>query len=941
MSMQQKTIQALAITLFIGFLTWGIYTTLVYLGVPVHGTTLLNDVALAMVGESCEPSAFLCRGWHGLFPFLFRTVGRAEPLLWYLIGSISIYALFIGWQGLRTGQFRVSFAMKPWHILALFAGSVWLLFTVLSQDDINDVSIRRFVEPLPSVYTNIGPDSLLKLEENYQGLLERGCLTQLGTFQNGAKFFQLSNGCLQISFFTRVLTPLIFLLVLLFEILVLGRFILRRIGVKTERLLVESLLSMGLGVCGWILLLWIIAVAGIITSPVGWVLMIAMPLILNKHSLYWWRALRTTEWEIDEEWHGIAVLLAWLLISYAALNYLFVVRPFPIGWDDLGSYLNRPRLMVSYGHFVFSMAAFQWEYLTSLGFLLFGYNSAFGATTSMMINWLAGILAIATVYTFTNVFLGKGRGLLAALLYYTLPLVGHFSFADMKIDNAVFTMGSLAVFGLFLFLFPKSDDDERLLPSDSSWKPQWRLLIAATIFVGFAFAMKATAIMVIMMVGSVLLGALLHWSAFVGSMFFVAGVYAAKGNLSITKIASRITGEEAAYDQKMFLLALVIVGGICMAYACTQSKERIKTALMSVGIFIGVFLACIAPWIMHNNILMGNIIPRLELGAPNTLTPLMDISGDREPEEGKIIRSLPADLAVDVSHELCQPTGSKEELDRYWGFREGWRHYMTLPWRSVMNIDSAGYYVTTMPGLLLFPLLLLLPFFWMKRGTWLRWMFFGTLLLVIQWTFLANGIPWYGIGMFLGLVIGLEALVAKAPDKLNKTIVSILLALSLLIVFAMRFWQFEMQRNLLEYPLGKVTYEALRERTIPHYDDITNELLRRNTSFPDRPYLYRIGTFIPYFIPKNLEIIGAADHQLDLFNCLYQERDPQLTLTRLKALGFNSIIFDTNTATIEKDPNGTLHKKVASLVDFVNNPELGLQIVVNDPGAGVAYILIP
>ncbi|MBU2213778.1 hypothetical protein KJ996_04030, partial [Patescibacteria group bacterium] len=77
------------------------------------------------------------------------------------------------------------------------------------------------------------------------------------------------------------------------------------------------------------------------------------------------------------------------------------------------------------------------------------------------------------------------------------------------------------------------------------------------------------------------------------------------------------------------------------------------------------------------------------------------------------------------------------------------------------------------------------------------------------------------------------------------------------------------------------------------------------------------------------------------FNCLYNERDPKLTLERIKTLGFNSFVFDTNTATIEKDPNGSLHQKVNTFIDFINNPELGLQVVISDTKAGIAFILIP
>jgi hypothetical protein len=302
---------------------------------------------------------------------------------------------------------------------------------------------------------------------------------------------------------------------------------------------------------------------------------------------------------------------------------------------------------------------------------------------------------------------------------------------------------------------------------------------------------------------------------------------------------------------------------------------------------------------------------------------------------------MPAELKVDPKHPFCGETGHEEELGRYWGTRIGWGHYLTLPWRSVLNLDSAGYYVTTMPALLLFPLLLLLPYFWTRRGRWLRWMMIGTLVILLEWMFMANGIPWYGIGVFLGLVLGIEALVARAPDVISRSLVGVLITIALFSNFANRFWQFEQQRNLLEYPIGRASAEVMRERTIPHYDDIAEIAVELYRTQPDRPYLYRIGTFIPYFIPRNLEVIGLVDHQLDVFNCLYQERDSALMTKRLKALGFSSLIFDTNTATIERDANGSLHKKVQALVDYLNDPASGLQVIINDQDGGVVYVLIP
>lgn len=953
--MQSKTIQYLSIAFFAALLLVGGYVTLIYLGMPIHGAVLLTEAGEKTVAAACGNSGdaagtmeLLCRGAVSMFPFLIRTLGRAGPFLWYGLLSLVLYGGYLAWRLFREGNMTLPGKRKPWHVFLLVLFSLWLLFTTLSfGNDGNGRPVRSHVEPSARTY-NVSEQGLVALLEDYRILLDRGCLPEVGATATGERVHMLSARCIQTSFITRVMPQVLFVTVLLFELLVLGRFLLGLLRIRPNRMITEAILSVALGACGWIAVLWTLAVAGIFTGPVGWVLVVGIPLACYKDSHYWLDRFLHHEWESDVRWYDVRVLLAWLLFSYIALNFLSVVRPFPIGWDDLGSYLNRPRLLVSYGQFIHSMAPFDWSYLTATGFLLFGYQSIMGATASMMVNWAAGLLALAGVYAIANAYLGRRHGLLAALLYYSLPLVGHFSFADMKIDNAVFFMGSMATFALFLGLFPVDDqpglatDDPAsgVLPASG----QWKYMALAGVLAGFAFAFKVTGIMVILTLCAVLAGVLLHWWAAAGAVLFSGLVFAKAGgrdlDVIITRFADLATPSEQAVT--VFLIVSSLLGAVCFAYAFYLRRKNLRPFLVSAACFVAGILVAVLPWIAHNNWLAGNFPPSLALGAPNNLSPIISMGAAEPSKYDQDVRGLPPDLQPDMKHPACTSTGGTEELDRYWGFSSGWRHFVTLPWRTVMNVDSVGYYVTTMPALLLVPLVLLLPYFWIRRGRWLRWTFFSAIFLVFQWTFLANGIPWYGIGMFLGLVLCLEAMAAKAPDVFSRSVAVTLITVSLFSSFAMRFWQFEQQRNILEYGFGKISAGTLEELTIPHYNGIKDEVLRRQEVYgPGRPYLYRVGTFISYFIPKNLESIGLSDHQLDTFNCLYQERDGQITLRRLKTLGFNSIIFDTNTATIEKDLNGTLHKKVKLFQDFVNTPGLGLEVLINDTAAGVAFIGIP
>lgn len=923
--MNRTTVFALSIGLFLGLITWGFWTLLIYLGIPAHLPVLVTKEAIASLQGHCTANGFLCNGVYEFFPFLSHTLTRIGVFGWYVGICVALFGLSIVWGYVRTSRWTHEWSMTPWKLVLLFVGMVWLLFTCLIFIDNGAVAFHTIVEPRAEVYQGAGPEALKALQKNYIDLKERGCLERIGVFGGVAEASTIKMSCMQASFFMRVLPPLLVVLLLAFEMLVVGRYLLRRVfRMSTEPGLQETVLSLGMGVGAWIIVLWLGAFTHIYTAYFGWALLCIVPIALLHQSRYWIDRFLFSSWNIEVRWNSLLILTTWFLLSYLALNYINVVRPFPIGWDDLGSYLNRPRLLVSYGSFVYSMASFQWEYLTSLGFLLFGYESIFGATTALVINWFQGVLAILVIYLFGRTFFGPGRGILSAALYYTLPLVGHFSFADMKIDNSVFAIGAIATYCIFAAFFLSEDVKKRNT-----------MILLGGVFVGLAFSMKLTAVMVFMALGTLVVGLSLHWSAFTAAVLLACAVFVEQGTLNIPKIFEKVQWGSENASPMLFFALFALTGLTMLVVIGWKNKHNIKGTVIAVALFLAGFFAVVSPWLLHNNILAGNVIPQLNHYAPNTLTPYIDIFGTRPESE----YSLPPELAADPNSENCHATAGSEELDRYWGNAVGWGHYLTLPWRSVMNIDHAGYYVTTQPALLLFPLLLLLPFFWRKEGRWLRWMWISTVFLLMQWVFFANGVPWYGIGVFLGLVLSLEALVARAPDALSRSAAGFFIVMSLLICLGMRFWQFESQRNLFEYPLGKISAETMRERTIPYYDDITDIVMRRNATMKDRPLLYRIGTFMPYFIPRNLEVVGITDHQLDTFNCLYQERDPAITLKRLKALGFNSIIFDTNTATIEKNPNGTLHQKVQALTHFLNTA--GLEVIINDTSAGISFLLIP
>ncbi len=913
---------------------WGGYVTLRYFAVPVHQAAMLDDDGKAMVA-ACTGA--LCNGLLTIPATIIAALHGLAPFLTYAVLSLIVLAAVLVRTFMRSDEWRLRFTLSPLIVVALFALSSWGVLMSMAYADNGGVSMSRVVEPSAQVYPDISDEGIMNLQANFRDLKDRGCLIPRGSTVGGAPVYSYRFTCMQTGFATRVLSQFLMLLLIAFNALVLGRAALHALRLKNFPLLAEGTLSAGLGACLMVAILWLIAILGVYTAVAGWALLIGIPLAGFVHSIYWLRAAWFERWQIDARPWSVSVLLGWILLSYLAFNFLNVVRPFPIGWDDLGRYMNQPRLLVSYGHFIPTLATFSWEYVTSLGFLLFGFDSIFGATLSMLINWSAGVLAVLGVWLFGRTYLGQGRGLLSALLYYSLPMVGHFSFADMKVDNAIFAVGTLAAFAAFLAVSPPAE----LEGDEDHARSVLPLLALAGLFSGFAFGMKPTVIMLIMALGAVMVGVRFGWAGFFGVVALAWALFTKQDVFKVKEVSGRVFGDPSLLSPMVVTVVCLVAGVALLAYAFRKKVPLLKGIGVQIGVFAAAFVISVLPWIVTNNIAYKNWPPRIALTAPNTLLTSFVLDGGT-PAPGSVkVRSLPPELQVDTSNPACVSTSKAEELDRYWGDYKGIGHYLGLPWRAVMNTDTYGYYVTLIPALLLIPLILLVPFFWTRQGRWVRWLFGATVFMVIQWCFFANGIVWYGVSMFLGLVILLEALVVFSPTAAARRTVGTLLALSLLAALSHRLWQFDMMRNIFEYPLGKVSADAMEERTIPHYDDIRDDVLARAQATPDRPYVFRMGTFIPYFIPKNFEVLPLADNQLDMFNCLYQERDAAKTLARLQALGFNSMIFDLNTQTIEKDQNGSLHKKVLAFVDFANQSALGIRIVINDPGAGIAYIQLP
>jgi len=209
-------------------------------------------------------------------------------------------------------------------------------------------------------------------------------------------------------------------------------------------------------------------------------------------------------------------------------------------------------------------------------------------------------------------------------------------------------------------------------------------------------------------------------------------------------------------------------------------------------------------------------------------------------------------------------------------------------------------------------------------------------LFTFVWWILASGIVWYGyLILALGFAFMVSALSKYRGDtsRLKKITFGLFafMAFSWVVMgYVYRisnhhFVTADSARLLFDIPSVKYQTGVFDEgdvinNLLPGVEKALDEI----NANPDA-LVYRIGTFIPYFIKENDRRV-LQDNQLGFFHQLTQKFKDRTTLTEaLKASGYRYILVDLNTSSIDKTPEKSLTAKYNSFLGYLfGNQDLEL-----------------
>lgn len=410
--------------------------------------------------------------------------------------------------------------------------------------------------------------------------------------------------------------------------------------------------------------------------------------------------------ELTSEWFFI------VLCTVLASNLVNIVRSMPIGWDDLGSYMNWPKLIAQDGGLLHGAGIFSWQAFTSVGFLLGSPTQAF------FLSCLGGVLGVAAVWlAVSHAQAGRKAGvdlaMMSAIAIYATPMVVFQQAKDMKLDMGLLALTVAGAYPLIALVVSEFRSGRWTAPSalraDVPADPNapgvsWRAYALVGLVLGAAFAVKVTTLITFVAVFSLLTAAAGGWIAFLGWCLMVAGGFYVTG--AWTMMMLPIPSGNFAFMAAAYVAA---AGALLVAWSVFRywANWRKGAAAAVVSLALGATVAMV-PWFGMN------AFDALSAGKPLSVSSLLSgYSSDWvRPNlaaiysSGQIAEKVAAEVA---SAKRDDGRTTNEDWGRYFGYEYGMNNYAKLPWNMSMQANQRGeftdityLFLVLFPGSLLF-----------------------------------------------------------------------------------------------------------------------------------------------------------------------------------------------------------------------------------------------
>lgn len=392
---------------------------------------------------------------------------------------------------------------------------------------------------------------------------------------------------------------------------------------------------------------------------------------------------------------GINFLVIGFLIS---VNLINVYRPFPIWWDDLGAYMNYPKLLEQSWELLAFGQMYLWQLYTGLGFLVWNQTLAFYLSS------FSGIIVAFVVYLWLQILSKTNQKnyfdipLLMVVVLLSMPMTVFQLAKDMKLDYALLFISVITLVLVYWVLFTQNKFSHRKsLP----------VLGLIWFFIGIAFSIKVTSLLLLLWV----LGMLCYKKfALLGFIWFLGIFFASFTYLELWPLMNVIFPQ----DNEVFVLSFstisIIIWVLAFFIAYVKKEKGFIPISHMLGelwcIFVG-FCVAVLPWgIKHFQ----------EIPESVSISPTVISSWYAEryvADYGAIYTQTQLEKIEKTAGNSRGITSAwvttNEDFGRYFGYEEGINNYLKLPWNLSFQVNQRGEFTdisfiffALIPGIFLF-----------------------------------------------------------------------------------------------------------------------------------------------------------------------------------------------------------------------------------------------
>lgn len=430
---------------------------------------------------------------------------------------------------------------------------------------------------------------------------------------------------------------------------------------------------------------------------------------------------------------SISTELSFLIMTFLLwVNFINIVRPMPIWWDDLWVYMNYPNIMAASGAIIRGAWMVSWQILTWIWFM---FHSAPQAFFMNQIWWVLSVIVM--VAAFSDLLKQKSRSFLnvpmiLATMIYAMPMIIFQQAKDMKLDPGLLFLSSAWLY-LLIHLLSKMIwfEEEKKSSSTSitensglkllvsrfssvfvsdSWEKNifstnWGRIILLVIgmIVWLAFSVKYTTLMLILWMFGMIFYSNMWFSGFLSFFFMFLAVFT-KFNLWAQLNVNYPT------DNPNWIMAFYLISFAMAIILLTYSiwkykKESFLRTLQILVVFTIWILIPILPWFAKNiaEAWVSNLSVSTLLSWKSDLFQA-DLSKIYSSSELEKIEKKQVTQAIDSEWKT-----KNEDLWRYFGYEDWINNYLKLPWNLTMQknqsweyTDLTYLYLALLPAILVF-----------------------------------------------------------------------------------------------------------------------------------------------------------------------------------------------------------------------------------------------